>query len=45
MLKNFSNRHRPLYAGDPIFVELKMGCPDEPGNDEIEMFQPRKIWP
>jgi hypothetical protein len=29
-------RHRPLYAGDPIF-EKKMGCPDKPGNDEIEL--------
>jgi hypothetical protein len=27
-------RHRPLYAGDPIFFgrERKMGCPDKPGN-------------
>src|SRR5437764_862068 len=30
-----NGRHRPLYAGDPIFflAMKKMGCPDKPGND------------
>jgi hypothetical protein len=47
-VKNFTqNRHRPLYAGDPICFSArkKMGRPDKPGDDgsRVGKLKPKRV--